>query len=91
MDDLNFLHQSYQAESGSKESGEYDELEGFGLKPKIIIVEDDTVLGISIKKYLMKTLNCEIELFTNSMDCLNHVLNMPNQKSPFCLITDISL
>ncbi len=91
MDDLNFLHQSYQPDSKGSESSEYDELEGFGLNPKIIIVEDDKIFGLSLKKYLMKTLNCEIELFENSMDCLSYLLNMPNVKSPFCLITDISL
>jgi DNA-binding NtrC family response regulator len=92
MDDLNFLHTAYQNEEDGKSSiGEADELEEFGLNPKIIIVEDDKVLGISIKKYLMKTLNCEVDLFTSSMDCLSYLLNLPNKKIPFCLITDISL
>jgi DNA-binding NtrC family response regulator len=39
----------------------------------------------------MKTLNCQVELFTNAMDCLGYLLNVPNHDSPFCLITDISL
>lgn len=90
MDDLNFLHTAYQDENG-KTSNKADELEEFGLNPKIIIVEDDKILGLSIKKYLMKTLNCEVDLFTSSMDCLSYLLNLPNKNIPFCLITDISL
>ena len=70
MDDINFLHNTYQQDANKQSDGEYDEMEKFGLNPKILIVEADTVLGLSIKKYLMKTLQCEIELFTNSMDCL---------------------
>ncbi|MBT4792837.1 MAG: sigma-54-dependent Fis family transcriptional regulator, partial [Halobacteriovoraceae bacterium] len=92
MDDLNFLHGTYnnhQSDITAKKSD--DELEEFGLNPKLIVVEDDKILGLSIKKYLMKTLNCEVELFTNSIDCLTHLLNLPNPKAPFCLITDISL
>ncbi len=91
MEDLNFLHQSYTGEQNSESKPGFDEMETFGLKPKIIIVEDDKVLGLSIKKYLMKTLNCEVELFINSLDCLTYLMNLPNKNSPFCLITDISL
>jgi DNA-binding NtrC family response regulator len=91
MDDINFLHNNYQDDGSVKAVNESDELELFGLNPRIFIVEDDKILGLSIKKYLMKTLNCEIELFTNSLDCLNHLLNLPNKTAPFCLITDISL
>jgi two-component system response regulator PilR (NtrC family) len=91
MDDLNFLHNAYDEKPSTLSSDGRDELEAFGLKPRIFIVEDDKVLGISIKKYLMKTLNCEIELFTNSMDCLAHLMNEPSKTAPFCLITDISL
>ena len=93
MDDLNFLHNSYESEKPPKlkPKEDQDELEEFGLNPKIIIVEDDKVLGLSIKKYLMKTLNCQVELFTNSMDCLAHLMQSPVKDKPFCLITDISL
>lgn len=91
MEDLNFLHKSYDhkhIESGAESK---DEIERFGLNPKIIIVEDDKVLGLSIKKYLMKTLECDVQLFTTSMDCLAYAYNMPNKSEPFCLVTDISL
>ena len=52
MDDLNYLHDAYRENN----SIERDELEEVGLNPKIVIVEDDKRLGLSIKAYLMKTL-----------------------------------
>lgn len=85
MDDINFLHDGY------KSNISHDELEEFGLNPRIVVVEDDKVLGLSVKKYLTKTLSCDVELFTNAMDCLSYLLNLPNRTQPFCLITDISL
>ncbi len=93
MDDLNFLHNSFDAKLDIPASIETDsdEIEQFGLNPRILIVEDDKVLGLSIKKYLMKTLNCDVELFTNSMDCLSRLMSDPGRQKPFCLITDISL
>lgn len=91
MEDLNFLNNAYQKEISNKTENEYDELEQFGLNPKIIIVEDDKILGLSIKKYLMKSLSCDVELFVSSMDCLAFLMNQPNKSAPFCLITDISL
>ena len=92
MEDFNFLHDSFNG-STSKTSAQNskDEVESFGLNPKIIVVEDDKILGLSIKKYLMKTLDCEVELFTSSMDCLAYLLQQPNRSEAFCLITDISL
>lgn len=88
MDDMSFLHGGLNYIQATDEN---DELEEFGLNPKIIIVEDDKILGLSIKKYLLKSLHCEVELFTNAMDCLGHLMNMPKKNRPFCLITDISL
>ena len=85
MDDLNFLQNAYQNDLAQ------DELESFGLNPQIYIVEDDKIFGTSLKKYLSKTLKCEIALFTSSFECINHLMNLPNKKTPFCLITDISL
>ena len=78
MEDLNFLHNSFEGKHTTKSADSKDEIESFGLNPKIIIVEDDKVLGLSIKKYLMKTLECDVELFTSSMDCLAHLFNLPN-------------
>ncbi len=86
MDDLNFLQNAYNQSELAQ-----DELESFGLNPQIYIVEDDKVFGLSIKKYLSKTLKCEIELFTSALECINHLMSQPNRSAPFCLITDISL
>jgi two-component system response regulator PilR (NtrC family) len=78
MDDLNFLHQRFDGSFSS----EY---------PWIVIVEDDRLLGLSLKKYLEQTLKLRVDLFTSSEDCLiNFAKNHP-LSSPFCLITDISL
>lgn len=58
--------------------------------PKILVVEDDQILGISIKKYLEKFFHLEVYLFSNSNDCLNFLKDslIPFK---FCLVTDISL
>lgn len=77
MDDLNFLHQTFD--------GTTQDL------PPVIIVEDDKLLGLSIRKYLEQTLKLKVELFESSEDCLsNFAKNHPKDK-PFCLVTDISL
>ncbi len=78
MDDMNFLHQSFD---GSL-------LTNF---PPIIIVEDDKLLGLSIKKYLEQTLKLKVLLFSSSEDCLNYFSNEHIKENPFCLVTDISL
>ena len=93
MNDLEYLQKTYNTVSadGPINENESDEMESFGLNPKILIVEDDKILGLSIKKYIGKTIKCNVELFTNSMDCLAYVMNNFSDKTPFCLITDISL
>lgn len=78
MDDMNFLHQSFDDSSNMS-------------LPPIIIVEDDKLLGLSIRKYLEQTLKMNVQLFESSEDCLmNFAKNHPKDK-PFCLVTDISL
>ena len=92
MEDLNFLQDSMKSINNTPiKFSQSDSIESFGLRPKIIVVEDDKILGMSIKKYFMKTINCEVRLFTTSMDCLADLLNWPNKEERFCLITDISL
>lgn len=77
MDDVNFLHQSFDGAQTSY--------------PPIIIVEDDKLLGLSIKKYLEQTLKMKVLLFTSSEDCLMEFARNHPKESPFCLISDISL
>lgn len=78
MDDMNFLHQSFD---GSRDTN----------FPPIIIVEDDKLLGISLKKYLEQSLKLDVQLFSSSEDCLMNFAKNHPKESPFCLVTDISL
>lgn len=77
MDDLNFLHKSYERETTRN-------------LPKIVLVEDDETLGLTLKKYLEKKLSAEVIYFTSGSDCLSSLKN-DDFNSAFCLITDISL
>lgn len=73
---MNFLHKSFEL------SNQF---------PPIVIVEDDRLLGLSLKKYLEQTLKISVQLFSSSEDCLlTFAKNHPKEK-PFCLVTDISL
>lgn len=78
MDDMNFLHQSFD---GSLTTN----------FPPIVIVEDDKLLGMSLKKYLEQSLKMNVELYTSSEDCLMNFAKNHPKESPFCLVTDISL
>jgi two-component system response regulator PilR (NtrC family) len=78
MDDVNFPHQKVD--------------ESFADNfPPVIIVEDDNLLGISLKKYLEQTLKLRVELFTSAEELLMNFAKVHKKESPFCLITDISL
>ena len=78
MDDMNFLHQNFDGAATN----------GF---PPIIIVEDDKLLGMSLRKYLEQTLKLKVELYTSSEDCLMNFAKTHPKEKPFCLVTDISL
>lgn len=78
MDDMNFLHQSFDGALAAN-------------FPPIIIVEDDKLLGMSLKKYLEQTLKLNVHLFTSSEDCLLNFAKTHPKDEPFCLVTDISL
>lgn len=78
MDDMNFLHQSFD---GSHDTN----------FPPIIIVEDDKLLGISLKKYLEQSLKLSVNLYSSSEDCLMNFAKNHPKDMPFCLVTDISL
>jgi two-component system response regulator PilR (NtrC family) len=79
MDDLNFL-QNQIDELGTKAIAELE----------LVIVEDDKVLGLSIKKYFEKKYQFKAALFCNLNDTITHVTSFTPDK-PFILITDISL
>lgn len=78
MDDMNFLHQQLDENLTSK-------------LPPLIIVEDDKLLGLSLKKYLEQSLKLKVELFTSSEDCLINFAKKHPRNMPFVLISDISL
>jgi DNA-binding NtrC family response regulator len=78
MDDMTFLHQSFDGSLSSN-------------YPPIIIVEDDKLLGMTLKKYLEQTLKLRVSLFTSSEDLLINFAKTHNKENPFCLVTDISL
>ncbi len=78
MDDMNFLHQSFDGSLAAH-------------FPPIVIVEDDTLLGLSLKKYLEQTIKIKVLLFSNSEDLLMDFAKSHPKDKPFCLISDISL
>jgi two-component system response regulator PilR (NtrC family) len=78
MDYMNFPHQNADGSLADK-------------FPPVIIVEDDNLLGISLKKYLEQTLKLRVELYTGVEDLLVNFSRHHNKESSFCLITDISL
>lgn len=84
MDDLSFLHNSYDEESAQAYKKKQT-------SAQIIIVEDDMFLGASIKKYLEKTMGCEVFWFDSSSSCQDYLTEKFSKDSSFCLITDISL
>jgi two-component system, NtrC family, response regulator PilR len=78
MDDMNYLHQSFDGTAAAS-------------LPPVIIVEDDKLLGLSLKKYLEQTLKINVQLFHSSEDCLMTFARNHPKDTPFCLVTDISL
>lgn len=89
MNDFQYLHTSYeqvQVKSGLNNQTKI---------PDVYLVEDDHVLGVTIKKYLEKKLGLTVHFFLSPNECLLELdkkiksETVVNQ-SPFCLITDIS-
>ena len=77
MDDLNFLHHTYENTHKSR-------------LPKVVLVEDDENLGPTLKKFLEKKLKVEVLYFSSGTDCLMN-LKKDSVDGPFLLLTDISL
>lgn len=76
MDDLNFLQSSY-----------LQDLSGSNL-PEIIIVEDDKLFGMSLKKFLEKKLKLKVHYYNLPSACIDNFLHLNKKK--FCLLTDIT-
>ena len=84
MNDFQFLHNTFEDENGPKVK-----------LPEIYLVEDDRVLGTTIKKFLEKKLAVTVHYFTSPADCLTELdrkikIETVVNQIPFCLITDIS-
>lgn len=84
MNDFQFLHNTFEDEKSTEI-----------VLPEVYLVEDDRVLGTTIKKFLEKKYSFKVNYFTTPTDCLLELdrkikqETVVNQK-PFCLITDIS-
>lgn len=89
MNDFQFLHTSFEQDQSKSTKTISEKL------PDIYLVEDDRVLGITIKKYLEKKLLLNVHFFLTPSECLLELdkkiklETVVNQKA-FCLITDIS-
>ena len=75
MDDLNFLQRSFDQAPTAP----------------LVIVEDDNLLGLTLKKYLERTFGLKVLLYTSSEDCLVEFTKNHDTKAPFFLLADISL
>lgn len=87
MKDFDFLHTSFDTDSRDKRS--------IDVPPKVILVEDDQVLGRTIQKYLFKSLGFEVVYFDNPTSCIDYLDSLRSSdeegsQNPFCLISDIS-
>lgn len=89
MNDFQFLHTSYEQDTTKSGLNHSVKL------PDIYLVEDDRVLGTTIKRYLEKKLGLNVHFFLSPSECLVELdKKIKNEtvvnQTPFCLITDIS-
>lgn len=75
MEDLNFLHRSFEQTP----------------TVPLVIVEDDHLLGLTLKKYVEKSFNLPVKLYASSEDCLVEFSKNHSPEKPFLLLADISL
>lgn len=89
MNDFQFLHTSFEQDQNNAGTTQSVKL------PDIYLVEDDRVLGMTIKKYLEKKFSLTVHFFLTPTECLLELdkkikaETVVNQTA-FCLITDIS-
>ena len=91
MNDFQFLHTSFEQEGMTNLN---QRTQGTRL-PEVYLVEDDRVLGTTIKKYLEKKLALTVHFFLTPTECLLELDKKIKSETvvnqiPFCLITDIS-
>jgi len=86
LKDFDFLHSSFEDNSPEKNQSPKS-------LPKVLVVEDDEVLGRTIQKYLSKTLGFEVVYFNNPSSCIDYLESLKltgESVGPFCLVSDIS-
>ena len=64
MNDFQFLHTSYETDGSKSGNTQRAKL------PDIFLVEDDRVLGTTIKKYLERKLGLNVHFFLTPTECL---------------------
>jgi DNA-binding NtrC family response regulator len=84
VNDFQFLHNTFEDEKSSENK-----------LPEVYLVEDDLVLGTTIKKFLEKKLSLTVKYYTSPTECLIDLDKKIKSETvvnqiPFCLITDIS-
>lgn len=77
MQDLNFLQEALDEDFFNNKR-----------RPCLVIVEDDRLFALSVKKFLEKNLDVDIKYYSNPSECLE-LLSL-DKDCPFCLLTDIS-
>jgi two-component system response regulator PilR (NtrC family) len=87
VNDFQFLHTSFEDQTKSKNTSTK--------LPDVYLVEDDRVLGTTIKKFLEKKLGLNVHYFLTPTECLVELDRKIKAESvvnqtPFCLVTDIS-
>jgi len=61
-------------------------------KPKIVILEDDKGLSLSLKLFLEKSLNAEVIVFNDGKSFIDRFVNSSKKiEGGFCLLADVSL
>lgn len=83
MNDFDFLYSNLDQNADS--NSEDVEIE----VPDIVLVEDDVVLGKTIKKYIEKTTQLKVHYVKGPSECLD-LLSGVDKSANFCLVSDIS-
>ncbi len=83
MDDLKYLHQSFEQVSNSFLSEDL---------PRLILVEDDVAFAKPLKKYIERKLGLVVDCFEGPDSCVDYLTKLSDEKNlrPFCLLTDVS-
>lgn len=87
MNDFQFLHSTFEEELSKKDT------KLSVIVPTVYLVEDDQVLGLTIKKFLEKKLFVNVHYYSSPAECLNDLdqkMIKNIKQEPFCLITDLS-